>query len=91
MVNSRPILCLGKANGEISIYYVDEPIGGRKENTTEVHGKATYKTVKKAKQESFSKEGTKVRKLLPAHFNFFQPIGVLSSGASALNESIHTT
>jgi hypothetical protein len=25
VVNSRPILCLGKANGDISIFYIDEP------------------------------------------------------------------
>ena len=26
VVNGRPILCLGQVNGDISIYYIDEPV-----------------------------------------------------------------
>ena len=29
MVNSRAILCLGSANGDIAIYYLDEPVNQR--------------------------------------------------------------
>lgn len=33
VVNSRPILCLGSAQGDIAIYYIDEPLYNDKNET----------------------------------------------------------
>ena len=33
VVNSRAILCLGSANGDIAIYYLDEPVNQRTQSS----------------------------------------------------------
>lgn len=59
VVNGRAILCLGQINGDISIYYIDEPAV-----PTDSYTKAS------ARRQS-TDAAVKLKQAMHSHFNFF--------------------